>query len=111
MIRVEIQRDRATGRIAGFRLEGHALFAESGKDIVCAGASAVAVGTVNAAEEVAGVRLSARMEPGLLHVDVPKDVPESKRESLQFLLEAMLVMLRTIEQSYGKHIRLHERQT
>ncbi|HZG87041.1 ribosomal-processing cysteine protease Prp [Paenibacillus sp.] len=108
MIRVEIGRERASGRIAGFRVEGHAFFAESGKDIVCAGVSAVTVGTVNAAEAVVGVELSARMEDGLLHVAVPDELPDAKRDSLQLLLESMVVMLQSIEQSYGKHIRMKE---
>ena len=108
MIRVAIARERASRRIVGFRVEGHALFAESGKDIVCAGVSAVSVGTVNAAEAVVGVELPARMESGLLHVVVPNELPEAQRDSLQLLLESMVVMLQTIEQSYGKHIRLQE---
>ena len=108
MIRVKVDRERDTKRITGFRVEGHALFAESGKDIVCAGVSAVTVGTVNAAEAVAGVALTAKMESGLLDVTVPEGLPEPKQASLQLLLESMVVMLHTIERSYGKHIRLKE---
>lgn len=108
MIRAEIDRESGTGRIVGFRVTGHALFAPSGNDIVCAGVSAVTVGTVNAAEAVLGVELSARMEEGLLHVAVPKGLSDSAAASLQLLLESMVVMLQSIEQSYGKHIRLKE---
>jgi len=108
LIRAEMIRNRDTGRIAGYRSEGHALFAESGNDIVCAGVSAVTVGTVNAAEAVVGVSLKTRMEPGLLHVSVPDDLPESTEEHLQMLLESLVVMLQTIERSYGTYIRLSE---
>ncbi len=108
MIRVRVDRERLTNRITGFRVEGHALFAESGKDIVCAGVSAVTVGTVNAAEALLGVELSANMESGLLDVTVPDELPEPKSTSLQLQLESMIVMLQTIEQSYGKHIRLKQ---
>jgi len=75
---------------------------------VCAGVSAVAVGAVNAAEAVAGVALEARMERGLLRVAVPEPVPDDRQEKLQTVLEAMAVMLRTIEQSYGAYIRITE---
>lgn len=108
MIRAEVVRLQPAGRIVEYRVEGHALFAESGKDIVCAGVSAVAVGAVNAAEAVAGVALEARMEHGLLQVKVPDDVPENRQETLQTVLEAMVVMLRTIERSYGSYIRISE---
>lgn len=106
MIRVDI--DRSAGRIVGFRIKGHALFAEKGKDIVCAGASAVAVGTVNAAEAVVGVTLTVKMESGLIDAMVPESVPEASQTSLQVLLESMVVMLQTIERSYGEHIRVKE---
>jgi len=106
LIRVRVDRERHTKRVTGFRVEGHALFAEPGKDIVCAGVSAVTVGTVNAAEAVLGVELSAVMDSGLLDVTVPGDLPEPTSASLQLQLESMVVMLQTIEQSYGNHIRL-----
>jgi uncharacterized protein YsxB (DUF464 family) len=108
VIRVNVARERSSGHIVGFTVEGHALFAEAGKDIVCAGVSAVTVGTVNAAETVAGVELSTRMSEGLLSAVVPKGLSETKEASLQLLLESMVVMLQTIEQSYGKYIRLKE---
>jgi uncharacterized protein YsxB (DUF464 family) len=108
VIRVKFARERSTGRIIGFTVEGHALFAEAGKDIVCAGVSAVTVGTVNAAEAVVGVELSTRMNEGLLSAVVPKGLSETKEASLQLLLESMVVMLQTIEQSYGKYIKLKD---
>ena len=37
-----------SGRIHSFEMTGHADFAEHGKDLVCAGASAVSFGAVNA---------------------------------------------------------------
>lgn len=108
MIRAEIRRDPNTRRITAFRVEGHALFAKRGNDIVCAGVSAVTVGTVNAAEAVAGVNLQVRMEEGLLHAELPAGLSEPEQASLQLLLESMVVMLQTIEESYGKYIKLEE---
>jgi uncharacterized protein YsxB (DUF464 family) len=109
MIHAEIEREHGTGRIHSFRVEGHALFAPRGKDIVCAGVSAVTVGTVNSIEALCGVELKTRMEEGLLQASVPEDVPEAVQPSLQLLLESMVVMLQTIETSYGKYIKLTER--
>jgi uncharacterized protein YsxB (DUF464 family) len=108
LIRVRVDRERDTERIVGFKADGHALYAPSGNDIVCAGVSAVTVGTVNAAEAVVGVELSVQMNEGRLHVAVPKGLSEAAQASLQLLLESMVVMLQTIEESYGKYIKLQD---
>lgn len=108
MIRVNIERERGSRLIIGFRVEGHALFAEHGQDIVCAGVSAVAVGTINAAEAVAGVVLPNRMEPGVLHASLPDGLTDAELGNVQLLLESMVVMLQTIERSYENHIRLKD---
>jgi uncharacterized protein YsxB (DUF464 family) len=106
MIRVRIDRKRDTKEIIGFRVDGHADFDTSGKDIVCAGVSAISVGIVNAAEKVIGVILPTEMDHGKLHVVVPNHLSIEQQRSLQLLLESMVVMLQSIEKSYAQHIRL-----
>ena len=44
-----------TGLIQSFTMSGHALFANHGSDIVCAGASAVSFGAINAIHELTGI--------------------------------------------------------
>lgn len=106
MIRVKIDRQTHDRTIHSFSVTGHADFAESGKDIVCAGVSAITVGTVNAAEAVLGVSLQNTMDKGLLKVTVPDYLDAEKREKVQLLLESMIVMLESIKQSYGKYIEI-----
>lgn len=108
MIRVTIVRERQNGRISGFTLTGHARYAEPGKDIVCAGVSAVAFGTVNAVEALLGVPLECSTDEreGRLEVQVPPVEDDGLRDRLQLLLESMVVMLNGIEESYGKYIRI-----
>ncbi|TBL81622.1 ribosomal-processing cysteine protease Prp [Paenibacillus thalictri] len=108
MIRVNIKRRPDNRRIERFRVEGHAEYDKSGKDIVCAGVSAVTVGTVNAVEALLGVELVHRMKNGLLQVDVPAKLDPRIEEQVQLLLESMVVMLSTIEQSYGAYIAMQE---
>ena len=108
MVRVHIERSVPGREVRSFTMEGHADFAEAGKDIVCAGASAIAVGTVNAIEALLGVGLEARMRSGYLAAEVPETGDPARNKDVQLLLEAMVVMLRTIEQSYGKHIRIQD---
>ncbi|CAM4232557.1 ribosomal-processing cysteine protease Prp [Lacicoccus alkaliphilus] len=103
MIRVDIHKDQA-GRIESFEMSGHAGFGEYGKDIVCAGASAVVFGNVNAVlsmtESDPGIELDD--DGGYLHFDV--DDPDD--EKLQTILEAMIISLKTIEEEYSEHIRI-----
>ncbi len=109
MIRVHLERTAADRSIRSFRVEGHAFYAEPGKDIVCAGVSAVTVGTVNAVEALLGIELKSAMNKGLLQVDVPAIPEEGKRADVQLLLESMVVMLESVKQSYGEYITINEK--
>lgn len=106
MIRATIERTN-DGLIAGFAVQGHANFAASGQDIVCAGVSAVTVGIVNAAEAVLGVVLPSEVADGWLRVEVPPHV--RRDEKVQLLLESMLVMLESIQESYGSYVQVKEK--
>jgi uncharacterized protein YsxB (DUF464 family) len=108
MIRVRIERLRADRFIRSVFVDGHAGFAESGKDIVCAGVSAITVGTVNAVKSLVDVELGHEMNKGLLHLTVPPSLDDDKRRNVQLLLESMVVMLDTVKASYGKYISIQE---
>lgn len=108
MIKVKIVRG-GDGSIRSFSVKGHAFYADPGKDIVCAGVSAVTVGTVNSIEALAGVELVSKMKDGFLQASVPElsdgNTPDHR---VQLLLESMVVMLRTIEESYGDFIAIQD---
>lgn len=91
-------------------MTGHAGYAEHGKDLVCAGASAVAVGTVNALEAVCGISAEehTEMESGFLRYSLPTLSGEAAVKA-QALLEGMLVSLQTIETVYGDFIQIHQK--
>jgi uncharacterized protein YsxB (DUF464 family) len=108
MIRVTVARNAKDGLIQSFRVEGHAEYDVPGKDIVCAGVSAVAVGAVNAIEALTGAKLKVKTKHGYLHAVVPKIDRTDASEKVQLLLESMVVSLRTIEQSYGAYIAMQE---
>ncbi|MDF2927296.1 MAG: ribosomal protein [Paenibacillaceae bacterium] len=110
MIKVKIDRN-ADGSIRSFAVSGHALYADPGKDIVCAGVSSVTVGTVNAIEALTGVVLISRMKDGFLRAAVPELDPEDKSDQVQLLLEAMVVMLNSIENAYGEFITVSDGNT
>jgi hypothetical protein len=91
-------------------MKGHARYDDPGRDIVCAGASAVTFGTLNALEGLLGVVPDIETDEGDGYVKavLSERIPAERLKDVQLLLESMLVMLRTIEQSYGKYIRIQE---
>ncbi|WP_018661003.1 ribosomal-processing cysteine protease Prp [Heyndrickxia acidiproducens] len=108
MIQVHIEKRAADGKILAFKMKGHADFAEYGEDIVCAGASAVSFGTVNAIMALANVEpVIKQSESGLLECRIPEGISKEADEKVQTLLEGMVVSLQTIERDYGKHIKIN----
>lgn len=106
MIRITIDRTES-GMIHSFTMTGHADFAKHGEDIVCAGASAVSFGAVNSVIKLTGVQPDIDMgDGGFLHCTVPEGLSPDVQEKVQLLLEGMIVSLQTIEQDYGKHIKI-----
>jgi len=106
MINITINRTE-TGIISSFSMSGHADFARHGEDIVCAGASAVSFGSVNAIEALTGIVPEIEQgNGGFLRCTFPNDLQEDVQEKVQLLLEAMVVSLETIERDYGKHIKI-----
>lgn len=107
MIIVSILR-LADNSISGFKVEGHAGYAKAGEDIVCAGVSAVTVGTVNSIETLTGIVMDSSMKNGFLSASLPRDVRPEAEEQAQLLLASLVVMLKGIQESYGKYIQIEE---
>ncbi|QCT01986.1 hypothetical protein E6C60_1268 [Paenibacillus algicola] len=105
MITVQISR-RDDGRIHGFEVKGHAGYADPGQDIVCAGVSAVTVGTVNSIEALTGTVMEAEMKGGFLSAVLPHEGHNASSEQVQLLLESMVLMLQSIADSYDEYIQI-----
>ncbi|WP_027092688.1 ribosomal-processing cysteine protease Prp [Cohnella thermotolerans] len=110
MVTITIVRGQ-DGRIRQFSVSGHAMYADPGKDIVCAGVSAVTVGAVNAIEKLTGLVPEAKMQSGWLSAVAPESEDPSKNDRVQLLLEGMVASLETIVDEYGKYVRIKERLT
>jgi uncharacterized protein YsxB (DUF464 family) len=94
--------------IIRFTVSGHAYYNDPGKDIVCAGVSAVTIGAVNAIEKLTGLVLDAVDKSGLLKVRVPDSTDSVRNGQVQLLLEGMIVALESIMESYGKYVKIQE---
>ena len=82
--------------------KGHANFAEHGKDIVCAGVSAVVTGGINALEsEIENIKIIN--EENTLGVEVI-----NSNDKIQLILKTILIQLETIESSYKKYIKIRK---
>ncbi|WP_175639831.1 ribosomal-processing cysteine protease Prp [Metabacillus schmidteae] len=109
MINARIYRSNE-GLITSFTLSGHAEFDEYGKDLVCAGASAVTFGAVNAVLSLTNIepQIDQGGEGGFLQVKLPSKLDQSISDKVQLLLEGMVVSLQTIERDYGQYISVSD---
>ncbi|WP_010288126.1 ribosomal-processing cysteine protease Prp [Kurthia massiliensis] len=108
MITVEIQstEDRKS---YGFEFSGHAYSGEHGRDLVCAGASAIAFGTVNAINSLLQITpgIEQGEDGGYLKVVVdPSDLTPENDAKLQTILQTMVTQVYTMVASYGDFIEL-----
>ena len=94
-----IVRKKNDGAYAGLKVEGHAKYANYGKDIVCAAVSVLTLNTVNSIEaltdNVMNVRESGK--GGALEVDFPEGLDEKGK----LLMDALVMGIRDVEQQYG----------
>ncbi|MCK0473524.1 ribosomal-processing cysteine protease Prp [Halalkalibacter sp. APA_J-10(15)] len=110
MIIVDVSRNHDL-MIECFTMSGHAESGPYGQDLVCAGASAVSIGTLNAIATLCDIELDveSKEEGGFLRCCVPSDVDEAAFEKIQLLLEGMLVSLQSIAEEYRAFIKINDK--
>ncbi|MBC1650136.1 ribosomal-processing cysteine protease Prp [Listeria booriae] len=100
-----IRRDE---QIVAFEMDGHANFAEQGADLVCAGATSIAFGMVNAISEKMGIEPVMEEDNGYLYYSVPEDLEGN--EVVQILLEGMEHQLISLAYSYPDYITINSKK-
>ncbi|PAV27612.1 hypothetical protein CIL05_21040 [Virgibacillus profundi] len=102
---------RANNQIKAFELSGHAESGPYGYDLVCAGVSAVSIGTVNAVMELCEANLKIKQgdEGGYLHVSLPDSINREMMDKVQLLFEGMLISLKSIENEYNQFITIQSK--
>ena len=88
------------GKYRGITCIGHAGYADSGEDIVCAAVSALVINTNNSLEKLAGITpaVSVNEEEGLMDLRWCAD----ENERMQLLMDSLLLGLTGIMNQYGK---------
>lgn len=107
MIHIQFDRNE-DGTIQAFTMTGHADAGPHGQDLVCAGASAVSFGTVNAIAAICDTELIVEMKDdvGFLRCRIPEKLDHETYKNIQLLLEGMLVSMQTMEEQYRQFIQI-----
>jgi len=98
MIKITIYQNQKK-QYMGFRCIGHAEYANSGEDIVCAGVSTLVINTLNAIEAFTEEKFQVETEQssGLIEVNFEKSV----EHDAELLLKTMILGLQDIQKNYG----------
>lgn len=107
MIEITISRDKARD-ITGFKVSGHALFDEAGRDIVCSAVSMLTINTLNAIEEflpdehmIVNIDRKAGLIEARLH--------EKPTDGSRLLLKTFHLGMVSLEEQYGrKYVKVLE---
>ena len=89
---------RADGSYAGYRIKGHAGYADAGEDIVCAAVSCLSINTANSLEELTEDPVLAEEADGFLTVKLEAGCSEKSK----LLFDSLVLGLTSIREQYGK---------
>lgn len=98
MIKAVFHKDEED-KITSFKVEGHAGYAPSGRDVVCAAVSALVVGTINGMEVLTDATFDTTVSHGFTKVDIKEPTAYSN-----VLLNSMLLSLEGIQEEYPENL-------
>ena len=90
---IDIRYTQHDNHITSLEISGHAGFAESGKDLVCAAVSGITFGLLNALDELTDIK---KMTVGDNLIQVKVDL----------LLSAGIIQLKTVQQQNQRFIKI-----
>lgn len=90
-------------KIDKLEIKGHANSAEYGKDLVCAGVSAIGVGGLNALVSLKDKNIELQMSDG--HILIRN---ASNNEEAQVILNTLIIQLQTVKEIQKDYIKIIE---
>ena len=96
------------GIYKGFELSGHAGYATSGADIVCAAISMLTTNTINSIETFTDDFFSYEENEETGYMKLMLD--ENASDKSQLLISSMVLGLSQLEKSYRKYVRLKNKE-
>lgn len=99
MISVTILKNR-NNEYVGFNCLGHAEYARAGRDIICAGVSALVINTINSIEQLTSCSIvyDENQKDGMLNVSLP----DGSSKEADLLIDSMILGLKGIIKGQGK---------
>ena len=94
-----------SGEYKLLEIYGHAQYAEYGKDIVCAGVSALAETAVLGLEKIAGIKPKLKKQEGYFVLRLPKNMSSEEALKASLILETIFLGLEDIAKSYPSNIQ------
>ncbi len=94
------------GVIQSLLTEGHAGYAQAGRDLVCAGVSCITIGTNNALDELAPGTFQTQTREGYLRIRLT----DLQNEPAQLILRTAWIQLQTIAESYPDFIQMKKQE-
>ena len=95
MIKISIKEDEIL-------INGHAMFDDYGKDIVCASVSSIAITTINAIVEFDNTSIEVRENDGYLKIDILKH-----NKNVDILISNMIKLFEELETKYPNNIKIN----
>lgn len=95
MIAVSVRKD-------GITINGHAGYAEAGKDIVCAGVSALTQGLVRSIQSLTGDRISYQVFPGSVTIEY-----KNLSEKAKLLVDSFFIGILEIAEEYPDYVTIN----
>ena len=100
---IQIQIIKSGTNIAGFQISGHAGYAPSGQDIVCAAASFLTITVINSLEVQLGVEGIVKSQDGFLYYRLPVDL---QQDTAQIILQTLVIGFQNLKEEYPKYISI-----
>ncbi len=105
MIKVKAKR-HPFGGYKSLEISGHANYADYGKDIVCAGVSALAETALLGLKHVVCIDPMVKKQPGYFVLKLPDNLQEEKQKKAAVILETIFLGLKDISESYPSNVRV-----
>lgn len=96
MIKVNIKQNH-------IEINGHAMFDDYGKDIVCAAVSSIVITSINGILRLDDKAINYKLSSDGITIDILKDSRETN-----LLILNMTSLLKELEEKYSKNIKIYE---
>jgi len=91
-------------QIIRFTVKGHAGFAESGSDIVCAAVTTAAMTAVNGLTDVANIAMEPHVASGYVDCVLPSVLSVQERHDADVILNSMMLTFDNLAELYADYI-------